>query len=104
MGNFIDAISDAEMRLKIQQSRPKVLSEAIKVAVELEAFDKAESQCQANKYIRGASHIPEHVKKNALEVSNEEILKRIDQLIQQQHKEPRVSNTIQQDNRSKVRC
>ena len=49
-------------------------------------------------------HIPEHVEKNAPELSNEEILKRIDQLIQQQHKEPRVSNTIQRDNRRKVRC
>ena len=40
MGFFVDAISDAEMRLKIQQTRPKDLNEAVKVAVELEAFDK----------------------------------------------------------------
>ena len=38
MGFFIDSISDAEMRLKIQQTRPKDLNEAVKVAVELEAF------------------------------------------------------------------
>ena len=44
MGYFIDAISDAEMRLKIQQTRPKDLNEAIKVAIELEAFDRAERQ------------------------------------------------------------
>ena len=40
-GYFIDAILDLEMRLKIQQSRPKVFIEAVKAAVELKAFDKA---------------------------------------------------------------
>ena len=55
MGNFIDSISDSDMRLKIQQTRPKVFNEAVKVAVELEAFDKAERQRQGNKYVRGTS-------------------------------------------------
>ena len=55
MGNFIDSISDSEMGLSIQQTRPKVFNEAVKVAVELEAFDKAERQCQGNKYVRGTS-------------------------------------------------
>lgn len=104
MGNFIDAISDAEMRLKIQQSRPKVLNEAVKVAVELEAFDKAERQRQANKYIRGASHMPEHVDKSKSEVSNEDILKRIEQLLQHQPKSSFVNNKPQQDNKRKIRC
>ena len=52
MGFFIDAISDAEMRLKIQQTRPKDLNEAVKVAVELEAFDRAERQRRGQKYAR----------------------------------------------------
>lgn len=104
MGNFIDAISDAEMRLKNQQSRPKVLNEAVKVAVELEAFDKAERQRQANKYIRGASHMPEHVDKSKSEVSNEDILKRIEQLLQHQPKFSFVNNNPQQDNKRKIRC
>ena len=55
MGNFVDSISDSEMGLKIQQTRPKVFNEAVKVAVELEAFDKAERLCQGNKYVRGTS-------------------------------------------------
>ena len=55
MGIFIDSISDSEMRLKIQQTRPKVFNEAVKVAVELETFYKTESQCQGNKYVRGTS-------------------------------------------------
>ena len=52
MGFFIDSISDAEMRLKIQQTRPKDLNEAVKVAVELEAFDRAERQRRGFKYGR----------------------------------------------------
>ena len=55
MGNFIDSISDSGMRLKIQKTLPKVFNEAVKVAVELEAFDKAERQRQGNKYVRGTS-------------------------------------------------
>ena len=51
MGNFTDAISDPEMRLKIQQRRPKVFSETVKVAVELKlsisgkAISIFEDQC-----------------------------------------------------------
>ena len=52
MGFFVAAISDAEMRLKIQQTRPKDLNEAVKVAVELEAFDRAERQRRGQKYAR----------------------------------------------------
>ena len=52
MGVFVDAISDAEMRLKIQQTRPKDLNEAVKVAVELEAFDRAERQRRGQIYAR----------------------------------------------------
>ena len=44
MGNFTDFISDSEMRLKIQQTQLKVFNEAVKVAVDLEAFDKASRQ------------------------------------------------------------
>ena len=52
MGFFLDSISDAEMRLKIRQTRPKDLNEAVKVAIELEAFDRAERQRRGQKYAR----------------------------------------------------
>ncbi|XP_063431167.1 uncharacterized protein LOC134713784 [Mytilus trossulus] len=41
---FIDALVDSEMRLRIKQSRPKGLNDAIRLAVELEAYNKAESK------------------------------------------------------------
>ena len=53
--NFIDAILDLQMRLKIQQSRPEVFNEAVKVAVELEAFARAERQRQGNECVRRTS-------------------------------------------------
>ena len=62
MGFFVDAISDSEMRLGIQQTRPKDLNEAVKVAVELEAFDRAERQRRDQKYVR-QTHV--HMEENA---------------------------------------
>ncbi|CAG2207675.1 unnamed protein product [Mytilus edulis] len=41
---FIDALVDSEMRLRIKQSRPKGLNDAIRLAVELEAYNMAESK------------------------------------------------------------
>lgn len=41
---FIDALTEFDMRPRIQQSRPKSLKEAIRCAVEIEAFCRAERQ------------------------------------------------------------
>ncbi|XP_056001631.1 uncharacterized protein LOC130048651 [Ostrea edulis] len=41
---FVDALSDFDMRLRIQQSRPKSLNDAVRLAVEIEAFCRAERQ------------------------------------------------------------
>ncbi|CAC5379821.1 unnamed protein product [Mytilus coruscus] len=45
---FIDALVDSEMRLRIKQSHPKVLNDAIRLAVELEAYNTAESKTLKN--------------------------------------------------------
>ena len=39
---FADALIDFDMRPRIQQPRPKSLNEAIRLAVEIEAFRRAE--------------------------------------------------------------
>eukprot|EP00105_Crassostrea_gigas_P001492 XP_011413701.1 PREDICTED: uncharacterized protein LOC105318343 [Crassostrea gigas] len=52
---FVDALTDFDMRLRIQQSRPKSLNEAIRLAVEIEAFCRAERQRRDISYARGAS-------------------------------------------------
>ena len=40
--HFIEALSDSKMRLRIKQSRPQNLNDAIRLAVELETFNRAE--------------------------------------------------------------
>ncbi|CAC5380721.1 unnamed protein product [Mytilus coruscus] len=47
---FIDAVVDSEMRLRINQSRP---NDAVRLAVELEAFNKAENKIREGRgYLR----------------------------------------------------
>lgn len=54
---FIDALTEFDMRLRIQQSRPKSLNEAIRCAVEIEAFCRAERQRRENGgYVRTTSN------------------------------------------------
>ena len=52
MRYFIDSISDADMRLKVQQTRLRELHKAVKVATVLDAFAKAERQRRGVKYVR----------------------------------------------------
>ena len=47
---FIDALIDSDIRLRIKQSRPATLNDAIRLAVELEAFVKSEEK---NKELKG---------------------------------------------------
>lgn len=42
--HFVDALTDADTRWRIQQARPQSIDEAVRVAVELEAFQEAEKQ------------------------------------------------------------
>ena len=46
---FVDALPDFDMRLRIQQSRPSYLNDAVRLAVEIEAFTRAEKQKQSEK-------------------------------------------------------
>ena len=42
--HFIEALADSEMRIRIKQSRPQNLNDAIRLAVELETFNRAEQK------------------------------------------------------------
>lgn len=54
---FVDALADFDMRLRIQQSRPKSLNDAIRFAVEIEAFCRAERQRRGDGgYVRNMSN------------------------------------------------
>jgi hypothetical protein len=41
---FVDALNDFDMRFTIQQSRPRTLYDAVRFAVEIEAFCGTERQ------------------------------------------------------------
>ncbi|MEW8548378.1 MAG: hypothetical protein AB2693_33155, partial [Candidatus Thiodiazotropha sp.] len=110
MGFFVDSISDAEMRLKIQQTRPKDLNEAVKVAIELEAFDRAERQRRGQKYARQAdaqTEGPSELKKIAELIAEEkkeqkeDLQKIIEQVIKLTKDEMKRDNPslIKQDQR-----
>ncbi|CAG2194550.1 unnamed protein product [Mytilus edulis] len=49
---FIDGLMSVDMRLRIKQARPSDLNDAIRHAVELEAFDKAEIKQNGKGYLR----------------------------------------------------
>lgn len=49
---FVDALPDEDMRLRIRQSRPTSLREALRVAVELDSFQQASRQ--RTRAVRGA--------------------------------------------------
>ncbi|KAK3090718.1 hypothetical protein FSP39_014054 [Pinctada imbricata] len=49
---FLDALPDSDMRIRIKQARPKDLNDAIRHAVELEAFLRAEDKTASKGYQR----------------------------------------------------
>lgn len=46
---FTDALFDSDMRIRIKQSRPKTLNDAVSPAVELEAYIKSDRRNQETK-------------------------------------------------------
>jgi hypothetical protein len=59
---FIEALGDGEVRWSVFQARPKNITEALKVAMELEAFKESEKS-RLRKSIRGVQIEPEGLKK-----------------------------------------
>ncbi|MCG7870401.1 MAG: hypothetical protein JAY74_29030, partial [Candidatus Thiodiazotropha taylori] len=65
---FIDALVNSDMRLRIKQARPKNLNDAVRHAVELEAFNRAERKhLEAEGYMRSASLKAPEEKNSSLE-------------------------------------
>lgn len=60
---FIDCLHNSDMRLRIKKARPKSLNEAVRHAVELEAFNKAEKKHEGTDFMRTtAQHVVETTK------------------------------------------
>ena len=52
---FIDCLHSSDMRLRIKQARPKSLNDAVRHAVELEAFNKAEKKHEGQGFKRSTT-------------------------------------------------
>lgn len=71
---FIDALRDPDMRLRIKQARPVDLNDAVRHAVELQAFQSADKKMQESQgYVRAAEKDISEVK----ESNTEKVLKDI---------------------------
>ena len=62
---FFNALVDSEMRHRIKQSRPKGLNDTIRLAVELEAYNKAESRT-----MKSMGHLRQTTSDERTEASN----------------------------------
>ena len=76
--HFIDALQESEMRLRVQQARPKTLNEAVHAAVELETFQRAELQRQGGRRFTRA--VTEPKAKSDLQSQVYELAKAIENL------------------------
>ena len=65
--HFIDALSDPDTKWRIQQTRPRTLDQAVRIAVELEAFQAANKQKSTKKAVRAVTF------KDSTTESNQEI-------------------------------
>ena len=63
---FVDALVSSDMRLRIKQARPSNLNEAVRHAVELEAFNRAERRhLEGQGYMRATTGKPAEEKTNS---------------------------------------
>ena len=76
--HFIDALSDADTKWRIQQTRPLTLDQAVRIAVELEAFQLANKQKANRRPVRAISTISE---KEHQESQIEQIIARMQTLM-----------------------
>ena len=89
---FIDALVNSEMRLKIKQARPVDLNDAVRHAVELEAFYGAENKQMGQGFIHATVPSATANNQNSTEIFStlssrfEEMMKTMNQLLSQQQR------------------
>ena len=90
---FVDALFSSDMRLRIKQARPSNLNDAIRHAVELEAYNRAEKrQQEAQGYIQSATEPNDETKSlredmTSLQKSMSDLTKAFETLSQQTNAE-----------------
>ena len=95
---FVDALVNSEMRLKIKQARPVDLNDAVRHAVELEAFYRAESKQLGLGAIQSAASCSQPDSSDwreafsTLQTSVETMTKTMSKLLEQQQSRPYIYN------------
>jgi hypothetical protein len=93
---FLDAVGDSDLRWKIFQARPRTLDEALEIAVECEAFQKAESQRSGHNAFNKSRHVRAVMREHDEQVGtvppkpdeNQELLKAILDHLRHDHRQP----------------
>ena len=84
---FIDALHSSDMRLRVKQARPSDLNDAVRHAVELEAYNRAEKKkTEGEGYLRAANMANTTEPKPDSQCDKFEILKNTLKLIQDELK------------------
>ena len=65
---FIDALEDREMRLKLQESGPKMLDEAVSRVLQIEAMYEAKSRRNKGRSVRVVQEPPPEDKNELMEL------------------------------------
>ena len=92
---FIDALEDRDMRMKIRESGPKTLDEAVSRALELEAMFEAESRRSKSRSVRVVQEPPQDRKDELVEIlrQNKAAMEQMVAVVQQQQQQSSNAST-----------
>ena len=84
---FIDALEDREIRIKLRESGPKTLDEAVSRALQIEAMYEAESRRGKGRSVRVVQEPPQEEKNELMELlkQNTTAVNQMVQFVQKQH-------------------
>ena len=88
---FIDALEDWEIRLKLQEAGPKTLDDAVNHALQIEAMYEAESHCSKGWSVRVIQEPPQWEKNELMDLlkQNTAAVNQMVQFVQKQHQPPK---------------
>jgi len=86
---FIDALEDREMRLRLRESGPKTLDEVVSRALQIEAMYEAESRCSKGRSVRLVQEQPPEDKNELMELikQNTAAMNQMVAVVQQQQQQ-----------------
>ena len=98
---FIDALEDREIRMKLRESGPKTLDEAVSRALQIEAMYEAESRRGKGRSVRVVQESPKGENSELLELikQNTAVMNQMVNLVQQQQQQQQPSSELKRNGR-----